>query len=188
MKLIVGLGNPGDDYINTRHNTGFYMLDLYLESKELTHYKSKFNGLYVIASINGEKVIFLKPQSFMNLSGEVVRKFVDFYKISTEDIFVIHDDLDIPIGSFKLKSSGSSGGHNGLKNIESHLQTQEYKRLKIGISHVDKCDTIDYVLGKFTKDEQEIIEKLSIIIGNLLDDFFKMDFCSLMNKYNRKIR
>lgn len=188
MKLVVGLGNPGDDYDNTRHNTGFYMLDLYLESKELTNYKSKFNGLYIMASIDGEKVIFLKPQSFMNLSGEVIRKFVDFYKIPIEDVFVIHDDLDIPIGSFKLRNSGSSGGHNGLKNIEAHLKTQKYKRLKVGISHVDREDTVDYVLGKFNKHEQEIMEKLSIIVGNLLDDFFKMDFDSLMNKYNRRIR
>lgn len=186
MKLVVALGNPGDDYVNTRHNTGFYMLDLYLESKGLIHYKSKFNGLYVMASVHGEKVIFLKPQSFMNLSGEVVKKFVDFYKLDVADVFVIHDDLDIPLGSFKLKPSGSSGGHNGLKNIEAHLKTQKYKRLKIGISHVDKEDTIDYVLGKFTKDEQEIMEKLSIIIGNLLDDFFNLEFDTLMNKYNRK--
>ncbi len=187
MKLVVGLGNPGDDYLNTRHNTGFYMLDLYLESKELTNYKSKFNGLYIIASINGEKVIFLKPQSFMNLSGEVVKRFMDFYKISVDNVFIVHDDLDIPLGSFKLKSSGSSAGHNGLKNIESHLKTQAYKRLKIGITHVDRAETIDYVLGKFSKDEQEILEKLSIIVGNLLDDFFRMDFSTLMNKYNRKI-
>lgn len=187
MKLVVGLGNPGDDYVNTRHNTGFYMLDLYLESKGLVHYKSKFNGLYVLAAVEGEKVIFLKPQSFMNLSGEVIRKFVDFYKIDVSDILIIHDDLDIPLGSFKLKTSGSSGGHNGLKNIEAHLKTQKYKRLKIGISHIDREDTIDYVLGKFKKEEQEIMEKLSIIIGNLLDDYFKMDFDALMNKYNRKI-
>ncbi len=187
MKLVVGLGNPGDDYQNTRHNTGFYMLDLYLESKGLTNYKSKFNGLYITASVEGEKVIFLKPQSFMNLSGEVIRKFVDFYKIDVNDIFIIHDDLDLPIGSFRLKATGSSGGHNGLKNIESHLKTQKYKRLKVGISHIDREDTIEYVLGKFSKNEQEIIEKTSIIIGNLLDDYFKMSFDSLMNKYNRKI-
>jgi len=188
MKLVVGLGNPGEEYVDTRHNSGFYMLDLYLESKGLTNYKSKFNGLYIVAAVNGEKVIFLKPQSFINLSGEVVRKFADFYKISVDDIFIIHDDLDIPIGSFKLKSSGSSGGHNGLKNIELHLKTQKYKRLKIGISKLDSCNTIDYVLGKFKKDEQEIMEKLSIIVGNVLDDYFKMDYDSLMNKYNRKVR
>lgn len=188
MKLVVGLGNPGEEYVNTRHNAGFYMLDLYLESKGLTNYKNKFNGQYIIAAVNEEKVIFLKPQSFMNLSGEVVRKFADFYKISVDDILIVHDDLDISLGSFKLKSSGSSGGHNGLKNIESHLKTQKYKRLKIGISHFDDCSTIDYVLGKFKKDEQEIMEKLSIIVGNVLDDYFKMSFDTLMNKYNRKVR
>ncbi len=187
MKLVVGLGNPGDDYINTRHNTGFYLLDLYLESKGLTHYKSKFNGEYIVARVNNEKVIFLKPLSFMNLSGEVVRKFVDFYKIDVDDVFIIHDDLDLPIGSFKLKATGRSGGHNGLKNIEENLNTKNYKRLKVGISHVDKEDTVDYVLGKFTKGEQEIMERLSIIVGNVLDDYFAMDFDTLMNKYNRKI-
>lgn len=188
MKLVVGLGNPGEEYVGTRHNTGFYMLDLYLESKGLTHYKKKFNGNYILASVRGEKVIFLKPQSFMNLSGEVIRKFVDFYKISVDDIFIIHDDLDLTLGSFKLKASGSSGGHNGLKDIEKNLHTQKYKRLKIGISHVEKDQTIDYVLGKFTKNEQDIMERLSISIGNLLDDFFVMDFDTLMNKYNRKFR
>ncbi len=187
MKLVVGLGNPGKEYENTRHNCGFYMLDLYLESKNLTNFKSKFQGMYVLANVNGEKVIFLKPQSYMNLSGEVIRKFMDFYKIDAKDIFIIHDDLDLPLGSFKLKASGTSGGHNGLKNIEENIHTKDYKRLKIGISKPEG-DKIDYVLGKFSKNEGEILEKLSIIVGNLLDDFFQMNFDDLMNKYNRKIR
>lgn len=188
MKLIIGLGNPGKEYENTRHNIGFFMLDNYLSTKNLTNYKSKFNGLYIDTIINGEKVIFLKPQSYMNLSGEVVRKFVDFYKIEIEDILVISDDLDLKIGNFKLKDKGSSGGHNGLKNIELNLGSQNYKRLKIGIANNKSIDTKDYVLGKFNKDDINIYNELSIIVNNILDEFFIESFNNLVSKYNRKNR
>ena len=131
MKLIVGLGNPGHEYENTRHNVGFKTIDKYASILGVSITKSKFNGLYVETMTQNEKIILLKPQSYINLSGEVIRKFVDFYKISVDDILIIHDDLDLAIGTFKLKKKGSSGGHNGLKNIELHLGTQMYKRIKI---------------------------------------------------------
>lgn len=137
---------------------------------------------------NNEKLILLKPLSYMNLSGEVVRKFVDFYKISIDDILIIHDDLDLAIGSIKLKENGSSGGHNGLKNIENHLNTQHYKRLKIGISNDKGIDTKDYVLGKFSKVDQEILNQITPTILDILDSFSCMPFSSLMNEYNRKNR
>lgn len=190
MKLIVGLGNPGKEYENTRHNIGFYMLDKYIDKKfgVSINWKSKFNGLYFDGVINNEKIIFLKPQSYMNLSGGVVRKFIDFYKIDVSDFLVISDDLDIKIGNFKLKDKGSSGGHNGLKDIEINLSTQEYKRLKIGISNDKNLDTKDYVLGKFSKEDINKYDNIFDEIENILDDYLVLNFSDLMNKYNRKNR
>ncbi len=186
MKLIVGLGNPGKKYTLTRHNIGFMFLDNYVETKNLGKFQKKFNGLYLKTKLYNQDVIFLKPQSYMNLSGIVVSDFVNYFKIDSSDIFVISDDLDLIIGNFKLKSKGSSGGHNGLKNIENMISTREYKRLKIGISNNKNLDTKDYVLSKFTKEEQEILSSLQEIVNNIIDDYFQNDFESLMSKYNSK--
>ena len=186
MKLIVGLGNPGKEYENTWHNIGFMVLDKYANKNGLSFQKEKFNGLYLDFQVNGKKVILLKPLSYMNLSGEVVRKFVDFFKIEIEDILIINDDLDLQIGTFKLKPMGSSGGHNGLKNIELHLATRNYKRLKIGISNNKMLDTKDYVLGKFTSLEQEQLNTVLDTSLSIVDDFIKINFDLLMNRYNKK--
>lgn len=184
MKLIVGLGNPGDEYKNTRHNVGFRVLESYSIKYNLSFSKNKFSGSYCETSINGEKVIFLKPLKYMNLSGEVVKDYVNYFKIDIEDILIINDDLDIDIGNIKLKFQGSSGGHNGLKNIEENLNTQTYKRLKIGISDSNIIDTKDYVLGKFTEEEKLIIDKVILTCVDIIDDYFKLTFENLMNKYN----
>lgn len=184
MKLIVGLGNPGKEYENTRHNVGFDVIDSYLKNKNLEATKNKFDGLYIDTTINDEKIIFLKPQKYMNLSGEVVRKYVDYFKVNIEDILVIHDDLDQELGKIKLKQNSSSGGHNGIKDIEKHLNTKDYKRLKIGISNNKNIDTKDYVLGKISKDDRKILDESIKICLNIIDDFIKLDFDKLMNKYN----
>ena len=186
MKLIVGLGNPGREYENTRHNIGFMFIDEYAKKKGVEINKKKFNGLYIDFINNGEKTILLKPQTYMNLSGESVRGFVEFFKIKIEDILIISDDLDMPIGKLKLRPTGSSGGHNGLKNIELHLNTQNYKRLKIGISHNKDIDTKDYVLGNLSKENKDTINDLKKIVNNIIDDFYKLDFEKLMAKYNHK--
>ena len=186
MKLIVGLGNPGREYEGTRHNTGFMFLDNYLKYKGIDGFHKKFNGMYLKTKINGEDAIFLKPQSYMNLSGTVVLEFVNYFKIDTSDILVISDDLDLNIGNYKLKAEGSSGGHNGLKNIEQNISTKNYKRLKIGISNDKKVDTINYVLGKFSKEEKEILNNLGDTVNNIIDDFFVLDFNEMMSKYNIK--
>ena len=189
MRLIVGLGNPGKEYEKTRHNVGFNILDKYINYKNVdTKWKEKFNGLYIESNINGEKVIFLKPQSYMNLSGGVVRKFIDFFKIDIDDILIISDDLDLNVGNYKLKDTGTSGGHNGLKDIESNIGTKDYKRLKIGISNNKGMDTKDYVLGKLSKEDRKAIDNLFDEIKLVIDDYFDIDFPSLMNKYNRKNR
>ena len=186
MKLIVGLGNPGHEYENTRHNVGFKTIDKYASILGVSITKSKFNGLYVETMTQNEKIILLKPQSYINLSGEVIRKFVDFYKISVDDILIIHDDLDLAIGTFKLKKKGSSGGHNGLKNIELHLGTQMYKRIKIGISNNKSIDTKDYVLGKMSREDESKLDTVIDTVMASLDDYFQLPFDALMSKYNHK--
>lgn len=184
MKLIVGLGNPGKEYENTRHNMGFIAIDRFAKKHSITISKNKFGGLYEETNINGEKVILLKPQQYINLSGEVIKKYVDFYKINVNDILIISDDLDQEVGKYKLKYKGSSGGHNGLKNIELHLKTNEYKRIKIGISNNKKIDTKDYVLGKIDTQTKEKLNNVFEIVENILEDYFILSFDNLMNKYN----
>ena len=183
MKLIVGLGNPGKEYENTRHNMGYLFIDYYLNKKGINQeWKEKFNGIYLDTVIDGEKIIFMKPLTYMNLSGEAVRKYLDYFKIDVSDLLVIVDDLDLEVGNYKIKNNGSSGGHNGLKNIELHIGTQNYKRFRIGISNTT-YDVKDYVLGKISvKDYYDVFD----ILSDVLDRFYNTSFDILMSKYNRK--
>ena len=184
MKLIVGLGNPGKEYENTRHNTGFLVIDSFARKNNVEITKKKFNGLYSEVTINKEKVILLKPQTYMNLSGESVARFVNFYKIDIKDILVINDDLDLEVGRIRLRKNGQSGGHNGLKNIALNLGTNDFKRLRVGISKNKQIDTKDYVLGKFSSEEKEILDKVIEETDNILTDYIKLDFDKLMSRYN----
>lgn len=186
MKLIVGLGNPGKEYEKTRHNMGFMMLDNYAKENHLEFSKSKFGGIYTEFNKNGDKIILLKPQQYINLSGEVVKKYVDFYKIQLDNILIISDDLDMPFGKIKIKYKGSSGGHNGLKNIENHLGTNEYRRIKIGISNDKRIDTKDYVLSKISLEDKEKLISVQNTFTKILNDYFNLTFDNLMNKYNCK--
>ena len=183
MKLIVGLGNPGKEYENTRHNIGFMILDSFLGKVK---WKTKNNAMYYEKKINNEKYIFIKPLTFINLSGNAVRKYVDYYKIKIENILVIQDDLDLDVGILRLKQNSSDGGHNGIKSIISCLQTKDFKRLKVGISNNKSIDTKDYVLNNFSKEE---IKKLNNILSdcyNIIEDFAQMSFIDLMSKYNKR--
>ena len=184
MKLIVGLGNPGSEYNNTRHNIGFICIEKIAEHFKVNFDSNKFNGSYTQFNYNGEKIILLKPLKYMNLSGEVVRDFVNFFKINIEDILIISDDLDTKVGNYRLRYKGSSGGHNGLKNIELHLSTKEYKRIKVGISNDKTKDTKDYVLGRFTKEDKDLINPIVDKIPNIIEDYLKLPFDNVMNKYN----
>ena len=168
MKLIVGLGNPGKEYENTRHNIGFMTVDKIIYEKNLTE-KEKFNGKYYEYNVNNEKIIILKPQNYINLSGQVISKFVNYFKIDINDILIIHDDLDLPVGKIKLRMSGGSGGHNGLKDIENCLKTKNYKRIKVGISNNKNIDTKDYVLGKFNSEDKKIIDNSINTILNIIN-------------------
>ena len=184
MKLIVGLGNPGREYNKTRHNIGFMCIDKIAEYFKVDFNLNKFTGSYTQFNHNGEKIILLKPGKYMNLSGEVIRDFVNFFKINIEDILIICDDLDTKVGTYRLRYKGSSGGHNGLKNIELHLSTKDYKRIKVGISNDKNMDTKDYVLGKFTKDETPLIEEGVKKAAKAVQLFIEKDFKAAMNVYN----
>lgn len=182
MKLIVGLGNPGKEYENTRHNIGFMVLDNYLYN---ANWQKKFKGLYTYISINNEKVYFLKPETYMNLSGEAVREIVNFFKIKPENILVIHDDLDLEFGKIRIKQNSSDGGHNGIKSIINNLGTKNFVRLKVGISHNKNYDTKNYVLGHFSASEEEKLQKLYPIFNDIIEDFIKgTNLSKLMNNYN----
>ncbi len=159
MKLIVGLGNPGKQYERTRHNIGFECIDALSKKWDAPLSQMKFNGMYTTIHRPEGKVILLKPLTYMNLSGESVRPIMDYFDIEIEDLIVIYDDLDLEVGKLRLRQKGSAGGHNGIKSLIQHLGTQEFNRIRVGISRPPAGMKVpDYVLSKFTKDEDSIIE------------------------------
>ena len=158
MKLIIGLGNPGKEYLNTRHNAGFMAVDAFAKKHDITFsFEPKMKGMLAQVNLGGNKAILLKPMTYMNLSGEAVSLVMNFYKIPVEDILVISDDLDSRLGRIRLRAKGSAGGHNGHKNIQMHIHTEEYKRIKIGIDRSDVIPVIDWVLKKFDPNELSIM-------------------------------
>ena len=183
MKLIVGLGNPGKKYEHTRHNMGFDVVDLFSELAEIDIDKEAFKGLVGRGKVFDEDVYLLKPQTYMNLSGESVREIVSYFKIPTEDIIVIYDDLDLEPGKIRIRLSGSSGGHKGIQNIIENLGTEEIKRIRIGIGK-PTFDTIDYVLGKPLKEERPLIDDAINNAVEALKEILKHSFDSAMNKFN----
>lgn len=161
MKLIVGLGNPGREYDKTRHNIGFDVIDMLAEDLGVTNFREKFQGLVGEATIDDEKVFLLKPQTYMNLSGNSIKEVVSFYKLDpAEDLIVIYDDMDLPLGQLRIKVKGSAGGHNGIKSIISHLGG-DFFRIKCGIGKAKRREeTVNFVLGGFSKEEMKEIEPL----------------------------
>lgn len=184
MKLVVGLGNPGKNYENTRHNCGFMCIDYYIAKNNLK-LKNKFNSLYCEQIVNGEKMILVKPNTYMNNSGDSVVQFVKYYNIDLSDVLIIYDDVDFEVGKYKIKKNGSSGGHNGIGDIINKLKTQNIQRVRIGISK-NKNDLVDYVLGKLSKEEINAINEVLPTISEIIDDFSKYDIEKLMEKYNKK--
>ena len=160
MYIIAGLGNPTREYEKTRHNVGFDTIDVLADKLNTSVDEKKFKGLYGRGIIAGEKVILLKPQTFMNLSGESVREAADFYKVDPEHIIVIYDDISLDVGQLRIRKKGSAGGHNGIKNIIAHLGTQEFPRIKVGVgAKPPKMDLADYVLSRFGAEEQKIMDE-----------------------------
>ena len=187
MKLIVGLGNPGREYDNTRHNIGFMLLD-YIFGEDKFNLNKKMNAMEYITNINGEKVVIIKPMTYMNLSGDAVSKYVNFYKLENSDVIVIQDDLDMELGRFKLMSNRGDGGHNGIKDIILKLGGRDFLRVKIGIGKSSLIDTKNYVLGKFNGDNKEIINMLFFKLRDIINDYISMNKDSLIQKYNTKIQ
>lgn len=185
MRLIVGLGNPGREYEKTRHNIGFMVVNKITKIENQTFtYKPKFKGDILQTKFKNDSVIFLKPKTYMNLSGESVILVKQFYNIDDEDILVIYDDLDLPCGKLRFRKKGSSGGHKGLKSIIKCINSKDFNRLKIGIDRDPIIPVADYVLGKFTKEQLGNIKE-SIEIGiNIIYDWLNNDVQYVMNKYN----
>ncbi|MGE5702350.1 MAG: aminoacyl-tRNA hydrolase [Clostridia bacterium] len=160
MKVIIGLGNPGKKYEETRHNVGFMAIDKISESWGIPVQQEKFRALVGEGRVGMEKVLLVKPLTYMNLSGESAAEILKFYKLVPDDIFVIYDDLDLPVGQLRLRKQGSAGGHNGIKSLIAHLGTQEFKRAKIGISRpLPGRSVSDYVLSEFSKSERPLIDE-----------------------------
>ena len=158
-KLVIGLGNPGEEYKNNRHNIGFIILDKIAESLSVDFDNHKKKSLYARGKKGDIQYILLKPQTFMNLSGESAIYISKFFNVSVEDIFVIYDDMDLPFGTFKIKKGGSSGGHNGIKSLIAQLQSEDFLRIRIGIGRPSFGKRVnDYVLSSFSKSEREIID------------------------------
>ncbi len=185
MKLIVGLGNPGKKYEHTRHNMGFDVVDLFAEQAKIDIDKESFKGLVGRGKVFDEDVFILKPQTFMNLSGESVREFVSYFKVELQDTIVIYDDMALAPGTIRLRSSGSSGGHKGMQNIIDNLHSENIKRIRVGIGE-PTYDTIDYVLSKPLKEERELIDQAIENAANAIKEYLKNNFDIAMTKYNHK--
>lgn len=185
MYLIVGLGNPEKDYSNTRHNMGFNTINKLAKQYEIEITKNKFKGLYGNGIIEGEKVILLKPQTFMNLSGESIKEILQFYKIGVEQLIVIYDDIDIEPGVIKVRKTGSAGTHNGMKSVIHELNTQNFKRIRIGIGMPEeKGDLIEYVIGAIPEEEKEKLDKGTDLAKEAVIEIIKNGIDIAMNKFN----
>lgn len=185
MKLIVGLGNPGGQYAETRHNVGFLLLDTWNEELKL-EFRPKFQGLMAETQFGGEKVFLLKPLTFMNLSGRSIRELTQFYKIAPKDVLVIHDDMDLPLGRIRLRQSGSAGGHNGIKSTIVEIGTEEFWRLKVGVGRPPAgWDSARYVLGSFGKEEISSLEDVLDRGQEVFRLWVQGEGNKAMNLYNR---
>ncbi len=184
MKLIVGLGNPGAEYEGTRHNVGFEAITLLAARHNVAVNKRNFRAVYGEAQIGSEKVLLVRPMTFMNLSGESVGAICRFYKIPAEDVFVIYDDIALEVGRIRLRFQGSAGGHNGMANIIQHLGTPEIPRIRIGVGSVENGTMIKHVLGKFRPDERPVITEACERAGDAVEYALSDTFVNAMNRYN----
>lgn len=185
MYLIVGLGNPEEDYAGTRHNMGFDTLNKISKKYNIEINNKKFSGLYGTGTIENEKVILLKPQTFMNLSGKSIKECIDFYKIDLEKLIIIYDDIDIDKGTVKLRKQGGAGTHNGMKSVLECLGTEKFSRVRIGIGMPEhKGDLINYVIGYVPEDEKEILDKGCETAKEAVIEIIKSGIDNAMNKIN----
>lgn len=183
MKLIVGLGNPGKEYELTRHNSGFRVVDAFVDDIGIDFSKNDFDGVYAKFKLDDEDIVVFKPLTFMNLSGTAVQKIVHFFKIDLDDIVVVYDDMAIKPGEIRLRLEGSSGGQKGMQNIIDCLGSQNIKRIRIGIGEPE-FNVIDYVLGKPNKEDSAKIDKAIDKAVSALKEYLNNDFQNAMSKYN----
>lgn len=187
MFIVVGLGNPGKDYTNTRHNIGFDTIDLLANRNNININKIKFKSVYGEGKIGEEKVLLVKPQTYMNNSGIALREIVSYYKIPTENVIVIVDDIDIDFSQVRIRKKGSAGSHNGLKSIIYHLQSEDFPRIKIGIGKKrEGQDLANFVLSKFSKEERTIIEESILTGAESVETIIKFGIDTAMNEFNKK--
>ena len=187
MYLIVGLGNPEKEYENTRHNMGFNVINKIAKDCDIKVSQSKFKGMYTVEYINGEKVILLKPQTYMNLSGESIIEFKNFYKVPDENIIVIYDDIDLEPGTIRIRKKGGPGTHNGMKSVVQCLQTEAFIRIRVGIGKPEyKDDMINYVIGHISESEKEALEKGVDKATEAVLSILKDGIDIAMNKFNGK--
>ncbi len=185
MYLIVGLGNPENEYSNTRHNMGFDTINKLAQKHNIETNKSKFKGLYGTGNIQNQKVILLKPQTYMNLSGESIKEIVNFYHIKPEEIIVIYDDIDTEKGKIRIRKKGNAGSHNGMKSVIENLQTTEFGRIRVGIGQPEhKNDMINYVIGKIPEEEQKILQEGTDKAEEAIEEILKNGIDIAMNKFN----
>lgn len=184
MKLIIGLGNPGSEYERTRHNVGFVAVDAFAQKFGAANYRVAHQGFMADVIISGEKILLLKPQTYMNLSGRAVASAMGFYKLNVADILVVVDDIALACGTIRLRSGGSAGGHNGLRDIEAAVSTQDYNRLRIGVDAPGRIPQKDYVLGVFTSAQKPLIEDAISRSVDAMQLWAEKGMTTAMNRFN----
>lgn len=184
MKILVGLGNPGKEYERTRHNTGFRVMDALADKLNMSFTKAKFNAILAEGIYKGEKILLVKPSTYMNRSGESLLQIANFYKISAEDLIVVYDDVDLEVGKLRLRKSGGAGTHNGMRDIVSKLGWTNFPRLRIGIDQDKIIPLASYVLSPFTKEEEVDIEKVLDKAVDALLVFLQEGMDAAMNQFN----
>ena len=186
MKIIIGLGNPGVKYENTRHNAGFMVLDKLAQKCNLEFNQEKFSAYFAKGKVKGEDVILLKPTTYMNNSGFALRQCLDFYKVGMENVIVIYDDVDLPVGKLRLRQKGSAGGHNGIKSIISCGFSNEFDRIRVGVGKDPQIDMIHWVLGKFKEEERPLLKEAIEQSAQAAYYSLTHSFMDTMNQYNKK--
>ena len=187
MYIIAGLGNPSREYEKTRHNAGFDAVDILADKLGVRIEERKHRALCAKGIIGGERVLLMKPQTFMNLSGESIRDAADFYKVDPEHIIIMYDDISLEVGQLRIRTKGSAGGHNGIKSIIAHLGTQDFPRVKVGIGEKPpRMDLADYVLGHFSSGEKKIMEEAAKEAADAICEIVNVGIEQAMNDHNRR--
>jgi PTH1 family peptidyl-tRNA hydrolase len=184
LKVVVGLGNPGSRYQGTRHNVGFAVMDLLAESSGVGRPENRFQAEVAAWRFDDHQVLLVKPETFMNLSGRSVRQLLDFYQVPAEELLVVCDDINLPLGKLRVRARGTSGGHNGLRDIQNHLGTTAYARLRIGVGAPAENEAVEHVLGRFRPSERPVIEDACRLAAQAVETWVRKGIEACMNQYN----